>query len=57
MTTILVVEDEISLREAFVPSCREDYAVEAVGDGVSGVETARRIKPDLIVLDIMLPHI
>ncbi len=56
MTTILVVEDEISLREALTYNlAREDYAVEAVGDGVSGVETARRIKPDLILLDIMLP--
>lgn len=56
MTTILVVEDEISLREALSYNlAREDYTVEAVGDGVSGVETARRIKPDLILLDIMLP--
>jgi DNA-binding response OmpR family regulator len=56
MTTILVVEDEISLREALTYNlAREDYAVEAVGDGVLGVETARRINPDLILLDIMLP--
>jgi DNA-binding response OmpR family regulator len=56
MTTILVVEDEISLREALTYNLvRQDYTVEAVGDGVVGVETARRIKPDLILLDIMLP--
>ena len=56
MTTILVVEDEISLREALTYNLvRQDYTVEAVGDGAVGVETARRIKPDLILLDIMLP--
>jgi DNA-binding response OmpR family regulator len=56
MTTILVVEDEISLREALTYNLvRQDYTVEAVGDGAMGVETARRIKPDLILLDIMLP--
>ena len=56
MITILVIEDEISLREALTYNlARQDYTVEAVGDGVLGVETARRIKPDLILLDIMLP--
>jgi DNA-binding response OmpR family regulator len=29
--------------------------VESVGDGRSAVESARRLRPDLIVLDIMLP--
>lgn len=56
MTTILVVEDEIALREALAYNLtRQDYTVEAVGDGSAGVETARRIKPDLILLDVMLP--
>lgn len=56
MTTILVVEDDTSLREALTYNLvRQDYAVEAVGDGALGVKTARQIKPDLILLDIMLP--
>ena len=56
MACILVVEDDISLREALTYNlARQDYTVEAVGDGALGVETARRIKPDLILLDIMLP--
>ena len=36
---------------------REGYIVEAVGDGRSAVEIARRLKPDLIVLDLMLPEL
>ena len=54
--TILVVEDELALREALVYSLKKDgYAVEAVSDGRSAVETARKLKPNLILLDLMLP--
>jgi DNA-binding response OmpR family regulator len=35
---------------------KEGYIVETVGDGRSALEAARRLKPDLIVLDIMLPE-
>jgi DNA-binding response OmpR family regulator len=53
---ILVVEDEIALREALAYNLtHQGYSVEAVGDGQSAIDTARRWQPDLIVLDIMLP--
>ncbi len=53
---ILVVEDEISLRETLIYNLRKaGYRVEAVGDGRSAVHRARQLKPDLIVLDVMLP--
>ncbi len=56
--SILVVEDELALRETLTYNLRkEGYEVQAVGDGRSAVEAARRIKPDLIVLDVMLPGI
>ncbi len=56
MAKILIIEDEISLRETISYNLiRQEYIVEAVGDGVLGVETARKTKPDLIILDIMLP--
>jgi DNA-binding response OmpR family regulator len=55
--TVLVVEDELSLQETLVYNLKkEGYAVESVGDGRSALEAARRLKPDLIVLDIMLPE-
>jgi DNA-binding response OmpR family regulator len=58
MPTILVVEDETSLRDTLAYNLtRQDYTVEAVGDGNAAVEAARRLKPDLIVLDLMLPGI
>jgi DNA-binding response OmpR family regulator len=55
---ILVVEDEPSLQETLVYNLKKQgYSVEAAGDGRSAVEAARRLKPDLIVLDIMLPEL
>ncbi len=55
---ILVVEDEPSLQETLAYNLeKQGYTVEAVGDGRAGVESARRINPDLIILDIMLPEL
>lgn len=54
---ILIVEDELSLQETLAYSLKkEGYILETVGDGRSALEAARRMKPDLIVLDIMLPE-
>ena len=56
--TILVVEDEPSLQETLAYNLkREGYNVEAVSNGLIALESARRLKPDLIVLDLMLPGI
>ena len=56
--TILVVEDETALRETLAYNLKkEGYEVEAVGDGRLALESARRVKPDLIVLDLMLPEL
>ena len=56
--TVLVVEDDESLREVLVYNLKKErYGVEAVGDGRSAVEAARRLRPDLIVLDVMLPEL
>ena len=56
--TILVVEDEKVLQETLVYKLKhQGYQVEAVSDGQAAVETARRIKPDLLILDLMLPKL
>jgi DNA-binding response OmpR family regulator len=53
---ILVVEDEPTLQETIVYNLtRQGYRVDAVGDGQSALKQARELRPDLIVLDIMLP--
>ena len=54
--TILVVEDEPSLQDTLLYNLKkEGYFVKAVGDGREALDLARTLKPDLLVLDLMLP--
>lgn len=54
--TILVVDDEQSLLNIVTAYLRaEGYTVHTAMDGPSGLKAARTFKPDLIILDIMLP--
>lgn len=53
---ILVVEDEISLQETLAYNLRrQGYEVETASDGQIALDAARRWRPDLILLDVMLP--
>lgn len=53
---ILIVEDELSLQETLAYNLeRQGYTVEATGDGLQAIDKARTFRPDLILLDIMLP--
>jgi len=56
MTTILVVEDDLTVREALTRDLRaEGFEVLSAADGVSGLQAARDVSPDLVLLDLMLP--
>ena len=53
---ILVVDDEISLQETLSYNLKKQgYDVVTTGDGLEAISLANEIKPDLIILDIMLP--
>jgi len=53
---ILVIEDEATLQKALNDILvQEEYEVFSALDGLSGVEIAGKEKPDLILLDIILP--
>ena len=53
---ILVVEDEPSLQETLAYNLeRQGYNVQTASDGQAALERARKLQPDLIVLDLMLP--
>jgi DNA-binding response OmpR family regulator len=53
---VLVVEDEPEIADAVVQRLRsEGYDARSVADGPAAVEQCRRLKPDLVVLDLMLP--
>jgi len=58
MTKILVVDDEPSLRELIVTALQgEGFEVLEAGDGLGGIETARRSSPDLVICDILMPNL
>jgi DNA-binding response OmpR family regulator len=53
---ILVVEDEKDIARLIRHTLAKDqFRVTCAGDGETGLRLAREIKPDLIILDIMLP--
>lgn len=54
--TVLVVEDEESFVEALMVGLkREGYRVEVARDGVQALEMFDVVRPDVILLDVMLP--
>ncbi len=56
--TILVVDDEKTLRETLADGLEsEGYSVVQAADGREAVDVFRRRRPDLILLDLMLPEI
>lgn len=55
---IVVVEDEIDILEVIEYNLvREGYTVSVARDGTAGLKTIRKKKPDLVLLDLMLPGI
>ena len=56
MTRVLVVEDNPDLAFAVASALEADgYEVDAAGTGPDGVRLAAECRPDLIILDVMLP--
>jgi DNA-binding response OmpR family regulator len=53
---ILIVEDEPALQDTLEYNLtHQGYEVQVVGDGFKAIETARDFRPDLVLLDVMLP--
>ena len=53
---IAIIEDERPIAEAIAARLRsEDFTVEIAGDGPTGVDLVERLRPDLVILDLMLP--
>ena len=55
-TKILIVEDDVNIADLLrLYLEKEGYAVTIANDGGKGVDAFRRVQPDLVLLDIMLP--
>jgi CheY-like chemotaxis protein len=56
MPTILVAEDEKDIRELIAFTLRfGGFEVEEAANGIEAVEKARKLRPDLIILDVRMP--
>ncbi|MBI4352342.1 MAG: response regulator, partial [Candidatus Omnitrophica bacterium] len=54
--SILVVDDEKDIQKLLQYNLeREGYEVRTAGSGEQGLESARQKRPDLVILDLMLP--
>ncbi len=57
MAKVLIIEDEPDMVRGLVDNLRmEGYEVHSVSDGAKAVETIVKQKPDVILLDLMLPN-
>ncbi|WP_052229659.1 two-component system response regulator CseB [Streptomyces sp. CT34] len=58
MTHLLLVEDDEVIRDTVrLMLERYGYAVSVAGDGLTGLEAFRERRPDLLLLDVMLPEL
>jgi len=57
MARILLVEDEELLRKMYRKKLELAFEVETAADGEEGLAKAREFKPDLILLDIVMPKL
>ena len=56
--TVLVIEDEENLRETIRHNLeREGFDARTAADGEAGLEAALSVRPDVVVLDLMLPQL
>jgi DNA-binding response OmpR family regulator len=55
--TLLVVDDESDLLAELKPLLeRSGYRVETAADGIQALEATKRLQPDLIILDVLMPQ-
>ncbi|MBL4685864.1 MAG: response regulator transcription factor [Nannocystaceae bacterium] len=56
--SILVIEDDASVRSLLEKALTSrDYRVRLVADGLEGLTTLESSKPDLMIVDIMMPRL
>jgi two-component system, OmpR family, response regulator MprA len=55
---VLVVDDDPQLREALTRALQLDgYDVATAGNGAAALDSLSRHRPDLMVLDVMMPYV
>lgn len=58
MAKVLIIEDNPMLQKMYrTMVTNHGYEVEVASDGLEGVEKARAVKPDMILMDVMMPKL
>ena len=57
LATVLICDDEPSLRELIRVSLDGPYSFAEADDGEKSLEIVRRLRPDVIILDMMMPRL
>ena len=57
LSKILLVDDDENIRTIALLSLEDDYQVEVATSGLTAIQMAQKNKPDLILLDVMMPGI
>jgi two-component system, OmpR family, response regulator MtrA len=56
MARIVIADDDVDIRDLVLFKLTgEGHDVVAVGDGVEALDVCRRLHPDVVVLDVMMP--
>lgn len=56
--TILLIEDDQMISTMYQTKfSMEGHAIETAADGAEGLEKAKQLKPDVVLLDIILPKL
>ena len=56
LATVLICEDEPALRELIRVSLQGPYEIAEADDGEESLEILRRLRPDVVILDMMMPR-
>jgi DNA-binding response OmpR family regulator len=57
LATVLICDDEPSLRELIRVSLAGPYRFAEADDGEESLEIARRLRPEVVILDMMMPRL
>jgi CheY-like chemotaxis protein len=57
LATVLICDDEPALRELIRVSLDGQYSFAEADDGEESLEIARRLRPDVVILDMMMPRL
>ena len=55
MARVLVIEDDVDVAKTIENALRRNHTVFLAFSGVQGIQQARQVRPDAIILDIIMP--